>query len=89
MANHRSALKRERQSRIRRMRNRMNKARMKTAIRRVEEAIKAGAREQADQALVQAISIIQKTASKGTLHRKTASRKVARLTRKVNKLAQV
>ncbi len=88
MANHRSALKRERQSRIRRMRNRMNKARMKTAIRRVEEAIKAGAREQADQALVQAISIIQKTASKGTLHRKTASRKVARLTRKVNKLAQ-
>jgi len=89
MANHKSAMKRDRQSKVRRMRNRMNKSKMKTAVRRVEEALVAGSEEQAREALKMAVPIIQKTASKGTIHRKTASRKVSRLTRRVNRMLPI
>ncbi|GAB4334370.1 MAG: 30S ribosomal protein S20 [Desulfobulbaceae bacterium] len=86
MANHKSALKRDRQSKVRRLRNRMNKSRMKTAVHRVEEAVAAGSGEEAREALRRAAVVIQKTASKGTIHKKTASRKVSRLARKVNRM---
>ncbi|MBM9514239.1 30S ribosomal protein S20 [Desulfogranum marinum] len=86
MANHKSALKRDRQSKVRRLRNRMNKSTMKTAIRKVEEALVAGSEEQAKEALQVAIPVIQKTAAKGTIHKNNASRKVSRLTRRVNKM---
>jgi small subunit ribosomal protein S20 len=43
--------------------------------------------DEARQSLVRAVSIIQKTASKGVIHKNTASRKISRLTRQVNKLA--
>ncbi len=89
MANHSSAMKRDRQSKVRRLRNRMNKSRMKTAIRKVEEALAAGSEEQARQALAAAVPIIYKTASKGTIHKKTASRKVSRLTRRVNRMQPI
>ncbi|WP_028579391.1 30S ribosomal protein S20 [Desulfogranum japonicum] len=86
MANHKSALKRDRQSKVRRLRNRMIKSTMKTAVRRVEEALVAGSEEQAREALQLAIPVIQKTAKKGTIHQNTASRKISRLTRRVNKM---
>lgn len=86
MANHKSALKRDRQSKVRRLRNRMNKSTMKTAIRKVEEAIVAGSEEQASEALHAAIPVIQRTANKGTIHKNNASRKVSRLTKRVNKM---
>jgi small subunit ribosomal protein S20 len=86
MANHKSALKRDRQSKVRRLRNRMNKSRMKSAVGKVEEAIASGSEEQARQTLQQAVSLIHKTASKGTIHKKTASRKVSRLARRVNQM---
>ncbi len=89
MANHKSAMKRDRQSRVRRMRNRMHKSRMKSAVRIVEEAVVRGTVEEAREALQKAIPVIQKTAAKGTIHRKTASRKVSRLTRKVNRMESV
>ncbi|MCK5195329.1 MAG: 30S ribosomal protein S20 [Desulfobulbaceae bacterium] len=84
MANHKSALKRNRQSLVRRARNRANKSKVKTAVRAVDEAIEQGAVEAAQAALQMAIPVIQKAASKGTFHRKTASRKVSRLTKRVN-----
>lgn len=86
MANHKSAMKRDRQSKVRRLRNRMNKSCMKTVIRQVEEAIVAGSEDEARKALTHAVPVIQKTASKGTIHKKTASRKVSRLTRRVNSM---
>ncbi len=86
MANHKSAMKRDRQSRVRRLRNRMYKSKMKTAVRQVEEALVAGSEEEARNALAKAVPVIQKTAAKGTIHRKTASRKVSRLTRRVNRM---
>ncbi len=86
MANHKSAEKRDRQAKIRRLRNRMNKSAMKTVVRQVEEALVAGSEDQAKVALQAAIPMIYKTATKGTIHKKTASRKVSRLTKRVNKM---
>ncbi len=86
MANHKSAEKRNRQSQLARLRNRMNKSRMKNVIRTVNEAIAAGSEEEAKAALLKAIPVIAKTASKGTVHKKNASRKVSRLTKRVNKM---
>ncbi|CAK8713529.1 MAG: 30S ribosomal protein S20 [Candidatus Electrothrix sp. AW2] len=89
MANHTSAIKRHRQSQVRRMRNRINKSKMNTAVRRVEEALVAGAEDVAQEALKTAIPIIQKTAGKGTIHKKTASRKISRLTGRVNRMMPI
>ena len=86
MANHKSALKRDRQSKVRRLRNRMNKSTMKTAIKKVEEALVAGSEDDAKAALKAAIPVIQRTATKGSIHKNNASRKVSRLTRRVNKM---
>lgn len=86
MANHKSAEKRNRQSIVRRLRNRTNKTRMKNAIKVVNAAIEAGSLEDAQTALSSAIPVIAKTASKGTIHKKNASRKVSRLTKRVNKM---
>lgn len=86
MANHKSALKRDRQSKVRRLRNRVNKTKMKTSVDLVDAAVVAGSEEQAVKALQEATSVIQKTASKGSIHRKTASRKVSRLAKSVNRI---
>ena len=84
MANHKSAEKRNRQAQVRRMRNRINRSKMKTAVRALNEAIDSGSVEEAQSALKVAVPVIAKTAAKGTLHKRTASRKISRLTKRVN-----
>ena len=86
MANHKSAEKRNKQAQVRRMRNRMNRSRMKTAIRSLNEAIETGNVDEARSALAATVPVIAKTASKGTIHKKNASRKISRLTKRVNKM---
>jgi small subunit ribosomal protein S20 len=86
MANHKSALKRDRQSKVRRLRNRINKTKMKSAVGAIEQAVEAGSEDQARKALQNAASVIQQTASKGSIHKKTAARKVSRLAKMVNKM---
>ncbi len=86
MANHASAAKRDRQSKVRRLRNRMNKSKVHTAIRRVDDALaSAGAQDGVQEVLKKAMSVIHKTAGKGTLHKNTAARKISRLTKRVNR----
>ena len=85
MANHKSALKRNRQSQVRRERNRMNRTKVKTVVKKIEAAVEVeGSVEQAREALVAAIPVIERAAAKGAFHKRTAARKVSRLTRKVN-----
>jgi small subunit ribosomal protein S20 len=86
VANKKSAEKRNRQATVQRMRNRAIKTRMKNTIRVVEEAITASSVEEAKEALKLAISVIAKTGAKGTIHKKNASRKVSRLTKRVNSM---
>lgn len=87
MANHKSAMKRTRQSEVRNLRNRTNKSKMKTAIKAVLTAIEEQSVEKAQEALRAAIPIIDRVAVKGTLHKKTTSRTVSRLTKRVNAFA--
>ena len=88
MANHKSALKRNRQSLISRERNKMNRSKVKTAIKKVDAAIEVeGSAEKAQEALIAAVPVIERAAVKGAFHKKTASRKISRLTRKVNNFA--
>lgn len=87
MANHKSAIKRARQSEIKRIRNRSYKTRIKNAVKGVRASVAENSPEQAREKLTEAVSILQKTAGKGIIHRKTASRKISRLSRQVNRLA--
>ena len=88
MADHKSALKRNRQSLVRRDRNRANRTKVKTAVKKIDTAIEVEASvEKAQEALLAAIPIIERAAVKGAFHKKTASRKVSRLTKRVNNFA--
>ena len=88
MANHKSAIKRAKQSELRRIRNRSRRTRMKHVIKSLEEALTSRNVEEAQSRLKAAISVIDRTASKGVIHKNHASRRISRLTQKVNALAQ-
>jgi small subunit ribosomal protein S20 len=63
----------------------MNRSKVKTAIKKLDAAIEVGdSAEKAKEALVAAVPIIERAAVKGAFHKKTASRKVSRLTKRVN-----
>ena len=79
-------MKRDRQSKVRRVRNMSRKTRVKKAVKAVRLAVAQNQAEQAVSALQQAIPTIQSVTAKGTLHWKTAARKISRLTRSVNAL---
>ncbi|KAF0118316.1 MAG: small subunit ribosomal protein S20 [bacterium] len=66
------------------MRNTKIKSYVKTVIKRVRNAVDEKDMESSTQALVKAIPAIDKAASKGVIHKKTASRKISRLTKRVN-----
>lgn len=84
MAHHKSAKKRIRQIAARRLRNRMARSTLRTAVKKVEMALEAGQPDQARGYLLKATSLLDKAARKGLLHRNNASRRISRLTRKVN-----
>lgn len=83
MANHQSALKRIRQTKKRTERNMSRRNRVRTYVRRVEEAIASGDQAAAQEALKVAMPELQRGASKGIMHKKTASRKISRLSQRV------
>jgi small subunit ribosomal protein S20 len=87
LANHPSALKRAKQNKVRRTRNASTKSKIKTGIKQYLQALEAPAGQSAQPALTQAISLIDRAGAKGILHRRTASRKISRLTKKLNKLS--
>lgn len=88
MAHHRSAKKRIRQTEKRTVRNRARTSRIKTFIKKVEQAIAAGDKQAADAALGAAEPEIRRGVSKGVLKLNTASRRISRLSRRVNRLDQ-
>ena len=85
MANHKSALKRIRQNEVRRLRHRTQRGHMRAAIKAVRTALEEGKLKEAKGLLHTANALIDSTASKGVLHRNTASRRISRLTRAYNK----
>ncbi len=88
MPNHRSALKRLRQSEKRRLRNKAVKSAIKTAIKKVRVAIEEGKPEEARALLGTAVRLLDRAVTKGVLHRNNASRRISRLTVAVNSISQ-
>lgn len=87
MANHASSKKRIRQTEKRTLRNRMVRTRVRTHVKQVRAALQQGDAAAAKDALVTAVSAIDRAVSKGVYHRRTGSRYVSRLTAQVAKLA--
>jgi small subunit ribosomal protein S20 len=87
LANHKSAIKRARQNEKRRMRNKSTKTRVKKIVKGVRQTVSENSTEAALAKLNSAKSIIDNAAKKGVIHRKTASRKVSRLSRLVNTIS--
>ena len=87
MANIKSAKKRVLVNRKKAERNKSIKSGVKTSIRKVEAAVAAKDKEAAVAALQNAISTIDKAATKGVYHKNTAARKVSRLSKAVHTLA--
>ena len=86
MANHKSSIKRIRQTIVRTERNRFYRTRLKNIVKDVRAAIEAENKEEATSAMAVANKQIQKFVSKGILKKETAARKVSRLHQAVNAL---
>jgi small subunit ribosomal protein S20 len=87
MANTTSAKKAARKIAGRTEVNRNRRGRVRTYVRKVDEALAAGDKQKAADALKAAEPEIMRAASKGVIHKNTASRKVARLTARVKSLS--
>ncbi len=85
MANHPSAVKRHRQSLKRKARHAAQRSLVLTTTRKLEKALQDKDQSAAGDLLKAAVSEVMRARSKGTFHRNTASRKVARLHRLVNR----
>ena len=87
MANSPQAKKRVRQTARRTAVNKARRSRVRTFIRKVEEAIAAGDQGAARDALKNAQPEIMRGANKGIMHKNTASRKVSRLNHRIKAMA--
>jgi small subunit ribosomal protein S20 len=83
MANSPQAKKRVRQTARRTIVNAARKSRIRTFLRKVEDAIRSGDADSARAALQAAQPEIMRGASRGVMHKNTASRKIARLSHRV------
>ncbi len=86
MATHKSALKRHRQSLRRRARNVSVKSNVRTGVKKVRASVEGKDVAAARAALAAALPAIDKAASKGVIHKRTAARRVSRLMKAVHRL---
>jgi small subunit ribosomal protein S20 len=86
MAIHKSAKKRIRRNARRATYNKSRLSATRSALRAVEEAIKTGDEKAAREALKAAQPKLQKTAGRGIMHKKNASRKISRLSARIKNL---
>lgn len=88
MPNLSDAKKRMKQNEVRRQRNRARKARLKTEMAKITDAVQGGRVDAATKELSRVTKLIDQTAAKGTLHRRTAARRKSRLARMINAAAK-
>jgi small subunit ribosomal protein S20 len=84
LANHKSALKRARQSELSRLRNKAVKTRVKSIVKDVRSSVKESSNGDIMAKLIAAQTLIDKASKKGVMHKKTAARKISRLSKLVN-----
>jgi small subunit ribosomal protein S20 len=88
MANIKSQIKRNRQNEERRLRNKSVKSSLKTATRKLREAVASGDHEAAETALRNASKAYDKAASKGVVHPNNAANHKSRMAKALQKLGQ-
>lgn len=79
-----STIKRVRQAEKHRLRNQSVETKIKTYITKLEAALPSKDKEGINKILNETIKVISSAASKGIIHKNTASRKISRVTKKVN-----
>jgi small subunit ribosomal protein S20 len=89
LANHKSALKRARQNELSRLRNKTVKTRVKSIVKDVRSSVEESSVEESSNGdvtakLIAAQTLIDKASKKGVIHKKTAARKISRLSKLVN-----
>lgn len=87
MAIHKSVIKRQKQADKQKIINASAKSLLKTLTKKVEQAVKTKNTDVAKAAMVNAMKAYDKAASKGIVHKNTVSRKISRLSKKVNKIS--
>ncbi len=87
MANTKSAEKRAREAIERRARNVAHRSKVRSAVRKVVTAIRAGNKKDAQSALREASPVIDAMARKGIIHRNKASRHKSRLATQIKAIA--
>ena len=85
MANHKSAWKRKRQNDKKRAHNRGLKSTMRTQIKKARAEIEAGNADYTKGEVQAAIQALANAGRRGLMHKKTASRRISRLTKAANK----
>jgi small subunit ribosomal protein S20 len=85
MGNHKSALKQHRQDERRRVQNRYNRSRMRTALKKLRKALAEGDVATAQSLLAPTLALVDRTAKLGAIHGNTADRTKSRLVRAVNR----
>ena len=85
MASHASALKAHRQNVVRRDRNRQMRSRLRSALRTIRAAADGGDQAQLKDALRDTVSLVDKMAAKGVIHKNAAARYKSRLVARVNR----
>ena len=83
---HKSTEKRARQNKKQYQANRAVKSSVKTGVKNLLAVIEAKNQEGSTAQLKKVISTLSKAASKGMVHKKTASRRISRLTKRTNKV---
>ncbi|MFT4744292.1 MAG: small subunit ribosomal protein S20 [Nitriliruptoraceae bacterium] len=86
MANIKSQIKRNRQSEAARQRNKVVRSKTRTMVKKFEAAIEAGDKDAAAEAYKEASSALDKAANKNVMHDNAASRKKARLAKRLASL---
>lgn len=84
MAHHKDAIKRDRQNTKRNAYNRHYRSLMRGTVKKLRSLVEGGDGAAAAAALPNAVSVIQKVASKGVIHKRQAARRVSRMAKAVN-----
>jgi len=83
-----SAKKRVRQNIRKRLINRSRKSSIKKQVKKLEQQLAAGNAAEAKQQYLQVVKDLDKIASSGSMHKRTAARKKSRLAKRLNALAK-
>ncbi len=88
MATHKSAIKRHRQSEVRRVRNASVNTTIKNTVKKVRASVGNANAEEAAGHLKTAVSLLDRAVTKGVLHKNNASRRISRLTKHVKTISK-